>query len=162
MTARSRRHTLRLLAGYAAFATLVGLGALPLVLAAEPANRPFVIRLAASLLLAVALLHIHSTARHAVDAQPPSAFDQALRRKRAERPDIDRQLRELLDDVRFGPASQRYWSRVAWPRLCGLAEQLPGRPLLVEPPRSRLRRLLGRGPSLAAVRDLVARLESRA
>src|SRR5215813_2576026 len=121
MTAQARRQTPRLLAGYAGFAFLVGLGALPLVLAAEPANRPFVIRLAASVVLAVALLHIRSAARQAVDAEPPSAFDQALRRPRAERPDIDRQFRELLDDVRFGPGSHRYWSRVAWPRLSELA-----------------------------------------
>lgn len=161
MAARGRRRALRLLAGYAAFGTLVGLAALPIVLAAQPANRSFVIRLAASLFLAVALAHIRSVARQAVDAEPPSGFDQALRRRRAAKPDIDRQLRELLDDVRFGPASQRYWSRVAWPRLCGLAERLPGRPPLAEPPRSRLRRLLGWGPSLAALRDLVARLEGR-
>jgi hypothetical protein len=161
MTAPGRRYTLRVLAGYAAFGSLLGLGALPLVLRAAPANRPFVIRLAASLFLAVALAHIRSVARQAVDAQPPSAFERALRRRRTEKPDVDRQFRELLDDVRFGPASQRYWTRVAWPRLSSLADRLPGRPLLVEPPRSRLRRLLGRGPSLAAVRGLVARLEER-
>jgi hypothetical protein len=161
MTASGRRRALRVLGGYAAFGTLVSLAALPIVLAAQPANRPFVVRLAASLVLAVALGHIRGAARRAVDAEPPSAFDQALRRRRVERPDLDRQLRELLDDVRFGPASQRYWSRVAWPRLTALAERLPGRPLLVEPPRSRLSRLLGRGPSLAALRDVVARLEQR-
>jgi hypothetical protein len=162
MNARARRRALRLLAGYAAFSTLVGLGALPIVLAADPANRPFVIRLAASLVLTVALLHIRSAARRAVDAEAPSALDQALRRRRAEGPDLDRRFHALWDDVRFGPASQRYWSRVAWPRLAGLAERLPGRPVLAEPPRSRLRRLLGRGPTLAALRDLVARLEGRA
>ena len=161
MAAPGRRQALRLLAGYATLGTLVGLGALPLVVAAEPANRPLVIRLAATLVLAVALAHLRGAARRAVDAEPPSAFDQALRPRRPERPEVDRRFRELLDDVRFGPASERYWSRVAWPRLCKLAERLPGRPLLVEPPRSRLRRLLGRGPSLAALRDLVARLEGR-
>jgi len=159
MNARKRRPALRLLAGYAALATLVGLGALPIAMASDPANRPLVIRLAASLVLAVALLHIRSAARQAVAEEPPSAFDRALRRRPAERPEVDRQFRELLDDVRFGSASQRYWSRVAWPRLSGLAERLPDRPLLTEPPRSRLRRLLGRGPTLAALRDLVARLE---
>ncbi len=48
MAAPGRRRALRLLAGYAALGTLVGLGALPLVVAAEPANRPLVIRLAAT------------------------------------------------------------------------------------------------------------------
>ena len=87
--------------------------------------------------------------------EPPSAFDRALTPARAEKIPIDRQFRELLDDVRFGPTSQRYWTRVAWPRFCALAERLPGRPQLEEPARTRMRRLLGRGPSLAAVRDLV-------
>jgi hypothetical protein len=162
MSSPGRRRALRVLAGYTVLATLVALGALPIVLATVPANRQLVIRLAASLVLAVALVHIRSVARQAVDEEPPSVFDRALRRRPAEKPDLDRHFGELLDDVRFGPASQRYWSRVAWPRLTGLAERLPGRPLLVEPPRSRLRRMLGRGPSLAAVRDLVARLERRA
>src|SRR5262249_6241270 len=148
MTA-SRGPVLRLLAGYTAFVTLVGLATIPIVLAVEPANRPLVIRLAASLVLGVALAHIRGAARRAVDAASPSAFERPRGRARAEKPDIDRRFSELLDDVRFGPASQRYWSRVAWPRLTGLAERIPARPLLVDPPRSRLRRLLGRGPSLA-------------
>ncbi|HXJ78449.1 MAG TPA: hypothetical protein VMS64_07170 [Candidatus Methylomirabilis sp.] len=159
MAAPGKPHALRALAAYAAFAGFVGLGALPIVLAAQPANRPFIIRVAASLVLGVALAHLRGIARHAVDAEPPSAFDQALRRRPAETPDIDRRFREMLDDVRFGPASQRYWTRVAWPRLSELAGRLPGRSSLVEPPRSRARQLLGRGPSLAAIRDLVARLE---
>ncbi len=156
-----RGRALRVLAGYAAFGALVGLGALPLAVGVEPANRPVVIRLAAGLFLAVALAHIRGAARRALDAETPSAFDRALLPERRERPAIDRQLRELLDDARFGPASQRYWTRLAWPRLCALADRLPGRPVLVQPPRSRLRRLLGRGPSLAALRELVARLEGR-
>lgn len=161
MAASGRRHALRVLAGYAAFAALVALAALPIALAAEPANRPLVIRLGASLFLAVALAHVRGALRAAVEAEPPSAFDQALRRRRAERPDVDRQFRELLDDVRYGPASHRYWSRVAWPRLSKLAERLPGHPSLTEPPRSRLQRLLGRGPSLVSVREVVSQLEER-
>jgi hypothetical protein len=161
MSAPDRRRALRLLGGYAALTTVVGLGTLPIAVAAAPANRPLVIRLAASVVLTVALLHIRSAARQAVDAEPASAFDRALRRPLAEKPEVDRQFRELLDDVRFGPASQRYWSRVAWPRLTGLAERLSGSPLLEEPPRSRLRQILGRGPTLAALRDLVAQLEAR-
>jgi hypothetical protein len=152
---------LRVLVGYAALATLVGLAALPIAISTEPASRPLVIRLAVGVFLAVVLAHIRGAAGRAVDLEPRSAFDRALQPVRAEKIPVDRQFRELLDDVRFGPASQRYWSRVAWPRLCALAERLPGRPQLVEPARTRLRRLLGRGPSLAAVRDLVTRLEQR-
>jgi hypothetical protein len=159
MAAPGRRQALGLLARYLGLGTLVALGALPLAVAAEPATRPLVIRLAATLVLAVALAHVRGMARGAVEASPPSAFERALRRGRPAPPEVDQRFRELLDDVRFGPASQRYWSRVAWPRLSALAERLPARPRLTDPPRSRLRRLLGRGPSLAALRELVSRLE---
>jgi hypothetical protein len=42
-----------------------------------------------------------------------------------------------------------------------LGGRLPGRAPLTDPPRSRLRRLLGLGPSLTDIRRLVARLEDR-
>lgn len=161
MAEPARRPVLRVLVGYAALATLVGLAALPIVVSAEPATRPFVIRLAVGVFLAVVLADIRGAAGRAVDLEPPSAFDRALTPARAEKIPVDRQFRELLDDVRFGPTSQRYWTRVAWPRLGALAERLSGRPQLEEPARTRMRRLLGRGPSLAAVRDLVTRLEQR-
>jgi hypothetical protein len=155
------RPVLRVLLGYVALATLVGLVAMPIVISADPVNRPFVIRLAVGVFVAVILLHVRGAAGRVVDMEPPSAFDRALRPVREEKIPIDRVFRELLDDVRFGPASHRYWTRVAWPRLCALAERLPGRPQLAEPARSRIRRLLGRGPSYAQVRDLVDRLEAR-
>ena len=161
MAEPARRSVLRVLGGYAAFAALVGLATLPIAISADPANRPFVIRLAAGVFLAVVLAHIRSAAGRAIEMEPPSPFDRALAPARAEKIPIDRQFRELLDDMRFGPASQRYWTRVAWPRFCALAERLPGQPQLVEPGRPRWRRLLGRGPSLAALRDLVTRLEQR-
>lgn len=161
MAGPGSRPVLRVLLGYVALATLVGLAALPIAVSADPANRPFVIRLAVGVLLAVILLHIRGAAGRAVDMEPPSAFDRALRPSRAEKIPIDRVFRELLDDVRFGPASHRYWSRVAWPRLRALAARLPESPQIAEPARSRIRRLLGRGPSFAQVRDLVSRLEER-
>ena len=147
--------------GYAVLAAIVAAVALPVALAAAPVNRPLVIRVAAGVVLALILVDIRGAARATLDAAPPSDFERALRPSRIERPSVDRQFGELYDDVRFGPASQRYWSRVAWPRLCELADRLPGRPRPVEPARSRLRRWLGRGPSLAALRDAVARLEER-
>ena len=153
---------MRRLFGYATLVTLVGLATLPIAVAAAPVNRPMVIRLAAAVVLAIVLVDIRGAARAALDEDPSSPRERLGWRRPAARPSIDRQFSELLDDVRFGPASQRYWSRVAWPRLCALADRLPGRPLLVEPERSRPRRWLGRGPSLAAVRDVVARLEDRA
>ena len=153
---------MRRLFGYAALVTLVGLATLPIAVAAAPANRPMVIRLAAGVLLAIILVDVRGAARGMLEEDPSSPRERLGWRRPDARPNIDRQFTELLDDVRFGPASQRYWSRVAWPRLCALADRLPGRPLLVEPTRSRLRRWLGLGPSLAAVRDVVARLEDRA
>jgi hypothetical protein len=162
MPTPSSRSAWRRVLGYAAIVALVGFAALPVAVAAEAGKRPLVIRVAAVIVLALILVDIRSAARRAIDAAPPSAFERLLRPRPAERPSVDRQFGELLDDVRFGPASQRYWSRVAWPRLCALADRLPGSPRLVEPARSRLRRWLGRGPSLAAIRDVVARLEERA
>ena len=152
---------MRRLFGYATLLTLVGLAALPIAVAAAPVNRPMVIRLAAAVVLAIVLVDIRGGARAALDEDPSSPRGRLGWRRPAARPSIDRQFTELLDDVRFGPVNHRYWTRVAWPRLSRLAERLPGRPQLAEPARSRIRWLLGRGPSFTQVRDLVARLEER-
>jgi hypothetical protein len=57
---------------------------------------------------------------------------------------------ELIDDVRATRRSRGHFERIMWPRLIALA----GRPLA--PPRARL----GRGPSLAELRRVIADIES--
>ena len=158
---RCLRNNARALAGYAALGALVTLVAVPVSVAARPGDRPLVIRLAAGAILGVSLIHVRGVARRALDAQPPSAFERALDPGPPGSPAIDRQLRANLDDVRFGSASQQYWIRVVRPRLSALAARLPDSPLPEDPPRSRVRRLLGMGPSPAALRALVAKLEEQ-
>jgi hypothetical protein len=157
----SRRRALRTLASYVTLLVLVSLAAVPLGFTMGPRHQPLVLRLAAGLVLAVVLGHIRGAVGRALDTQPRSPLDRGAEPGRSEAT-IARQFDEILEDLRFGPASQSYWSRVVLPRLTALAERLPGRPLLVEPPRSGLRRFLGRGPSLAAITDVVAKLEEGA
>jgi len=156
----ARRRVLRLLAGYAALGALVWLLALPLWFTAAPAWKPAVVRLAATAVLAVALARALGAARRRVADQPPSAFERATAFARDE-PSVPDECRELIEEIRFGRASQGYWSRVLQPRLTALAGRLPAGPPLPEPPQSRWRQIIGRGPGLAAIRDLIARLEER-
>ena len=157
---RASGQVARLVVGYVALSAGVALVALPVAYAADPAFRPVVVRLAVALVLAVALGQLVTAARRWVDGQsPPPARD----RRAAAHPEpaLDRQFLELLDGVRYSRASETYWRRVLWPRLIALAERLPPGPALVEPGRSRMRRLLRRGPALPALRALVSRLEER-
>ena len=160
MPASASRQVARFALGYAALGTAVSLIALPVAYAADPDVRPVVIRLAAAIVLAVALGQLVAAARRWVDAQTPGALDRSAAAPPAE-PALDRQFLELLDGVRYSRTSETYWRRVLWPRLRALAEQLPPGPPLVEPARSRARRLLGRGPALPALQALVTRIEER-
>jgi hypothetical protein len=151
----------RLVVGYAALSGGVALVALPVAYAADPAFRPVVVRLAVALVLAVALGQLVTAARRWVDGQSPPPASHRRAEAAHPEPALDRQFLELLDGVRYSRASETYWRRVLWPRLSALAERLPPGPALVEPGRSRMRRLLGRGPALPALRALVSRLEER-
>jgi len=160
MSPPARRRVARLLAGHAALGALAWLLALPLWYAVDPARRPMVVRAAAGAVLAIALAQVLGAARRRVAAQPPSPFDRATAPFRDE-PSLPRDFRELHEEVRFGRASQGYWTRVLRPRLDSLGQRLPAGPALPEPPLSGWRRRLGLGPTLAALRDLLARLEAR-
>lgn len=151
---------LRLVLGYAALGAAAWLMALPLWVSAAPAWRPTVVRLAAGGVLAVALARALGAVRRRVAAQPLSAFDRATEAVHDE-PSVPEDLRDLIEEIRFARATQGYWSRVLQPRLTALAARLPAGSPLPEPPPSRWRQLLGRGPGLAAIRDLIARLEER-
>jgi hypothetical protein len=145
---------------YAALVAVVLVVSAPLCAALAPEQRPLVLRLAAALLLGVALVDAVRLLHERLDGQPPSRLDGTI--PPAEAPsDVDRHLRNLRDELRAAAASERYFDRVLWPRLTSLAQSLPAPPALVVPPRSFARRLFRRGPAPTALRDLVARLEGR-
>jgi hypothetical protein len=147
-------------AGYAVLAGLLLVAGAPAYWAVAPPTRPLVVRLAVAVLLGVALLHLGREVRARLQADAPSPFERAGRPRRAE-PELAPRCRTLRDQLAVSRASQGYFAHVLWPRLLALAERA-GAPPLEEPPRPAWRRALGRGPSLAALGALVARLERRA
>jgi len=146
--------------GYAALVGGVALAALPLVTVADPGNRPIILRLAAAVVLAVALAHVRSAFRRSVGAEPAPASRTVATAERDE-PIIARHFQEVADDLRFGRSSGSFWSRVLRPRLAALSGRLPGPAISLDVPVPRWRRMLGLGPSAAALRDLVAQLEAQ-
>lgn len=148
----------RLVAGYLAFLVAVALAARPLYFSAAPSTRPGVGRLVVAVVVGVVVLHLLRIARAAIDAQPPSAFDAALRP-----PPIERRRAPLFvvlrDEVQHSVESQGYFEHVLWPRLEALAARRVGGPAEASLPKPAGRRLLRRGPSLAALRALIARIE---
>lgn len=149
---RERRWPL-LVAGYALFIALVAGGAAPVYFILEPAKRPLVTRLAAALVMGVAVIRLVKTVRARLDAQPPSGFELGLEPARRE-VSLDPQFVQIRDDLRFGASRAGYFDRVLWPRLVALAEPSPLRPApacLVQPPG----RFFRRGPSLITLRNLI-------
>jgi hypothetical protein len=143
--------------GYAVLLVLVGLAATPAYVYAEPATKPAVVRLAVAVVLGVALTHLVKIVRVAIEAQPPSAFEQALA-PRAPEPRLAELFVTLRDEIRFSATSQGYFEHVLWPRMLALVAR---QPRAVDPVKPSGRRLLRRGPSLATLSALVARLEDR-
>ncbi len=144
----------------AAVVVAIALLALPLWLAVSAEYRPAVVRLAAALVIAAFAARIIGAARRHIEAQPPSALDRAARPVPVEA-SIPREYRDLAEELHYGRLSHGYWTRVLEPRLAALAARLPGALPLTVLPRTAPRRLLRLGPSLAALRAAVARLEGR-
>jgi hypothetical protein len=153
------RRWLRLLAGYLVFVGCLALIVTPLYLYVEFSHRPVVIRLAAAVVVGIALFHLRGIVRERIDAQPASAFELALRRAPME-PRLTPFFFKLWDEVRFSTTSQKYFERVLWPRVLALlARGSGGRPPAVPPVMPAGRRLLRRGPSLGTLRNLIGRIE---
>ena len=129
---------------------VVALAALPLYVWAEPSWRPLVARLAAGLVLGVAILQFRRVLIERAEAGGSSPLDAARFAREAEA-GIPHHLVELASDVRTARRSRRYFEAVMWPRL----EALAGRPLTT-PPRRR-----GRGPTLADLRRIIGDIEAR-
>jgi hypothetical protein len=141
----------RPLATTSRYAILVGgvlLVAVPVYVYLEPPWRALVPRLAAALVLGMALLELRGILADRVARHGTSALE-AARIPPVIEPGVPHRLLELTGSVRAGLRSRRHFERVLWPRLAALST----RPL-VPPP---LRR--GRGPSLARLRDLIATIE---
>lgn len=135
------------------YGLLVGVvlfAAVPVYVYLEPQWRALVPRLAAALLLGVALLELRGILARRVARHGASALD-AARVAPAVEPGVPYRLVELRASVRAGLRSRRHFETVLWPRLTELAT----RPL----PLPRLRR--GRGPSLASFRAVVTAIEDQ-
>jgi len=148
-----------IVARYAVLLVLVGLAATPAYFYAEPANKLAVVRLAVAVVVGVALIHLLRVVRATIEAQPASAFEQALV-PRSPQPRLAQIFVTLRDEIRFSAASQGYFEHVLWPRIVALVARQP-RGVEPSPVKPAGRPLLGRGPSLETLRALVARLEER-
>jgi len=129
----------------------VTLVALPAYLALDPAWRPAAVQLACGALVAIAAMRARRRVRDALDGAPPSSFDAPP--PAAAEPEIDARFLALRDDLSAGARSRRYFDVMLWPRLRQLSRDDLPRP----PARQYLR---WRGPSLAQLAALVARIES--
>lgn len=134
----------------AGLTVVVFVAALPVYVWVEPSWRALVARLAAALVLGVAVLQLRSVLVARLEAGGASALD-AARFARAPEPAVPYHFLDLASDVRTALRSRRYFEMVLWPRL----EALAGRPLA----RPRLR--AGRGPSLAGLRGVITEIERR-
>jgi hypothetical protein len=129
----------------AALAGVVLLAAVPVYVFVEPPWRPLVARLAVAFVLGVTLLQLRAAVAARVAQGGASALDEARARPEAP-PAVPLRFQELIETcARRGAAPLQ----ALWPRLTELAS----RPLVPPPAR------LGRGPGLAALRDVIAAVE---
>jgi hypothetical protein len=124
------------------------LATVPVYVFVEPPWRPFVTRLAAAIVLGLALLQLRRVLAERLARGEASALDGVHDRPES-LPDVPYRLLELTDDVRAALRSRRHFEKVLWPRLMALTR----RPLARPPSR------LGRGPSLAGLGEVIAAIE---
>lgn len=131
-------------------AAIVLLGTVPVYVYVEPSWRALVARLAAALVAGVAVLQLRRALVARLARGGGSALDEA-RARRGPEPGVPHHFRELRDDVRAALRSRRYFEEALWPRLAAFAS----RPLARPPVR------LGRGPSLAGLRQALDAIEKQ-
>lgn len=151
----SRRAWLGLMGRYLVLLAVVALVASSVYAAADADYRPTVLRLAVAAIVSVILIHLYRHLRRQLDEAPSSAFDQARWAPPAD-PLVPSQILRLQESVQYSVRSQRYFRRILWPRLVQLGEERGLRDPLQEP---RGRPWLRRGPSLAAISEVVRRIE---
>jgi hypothetical protein len=142
----------RRLAAHILLGAVVLLLAIPAYLSLEGSWRAAVVRLICAMLVAIGGLRLRGWVRRAMGAHLPSPLDAAPRP--APPPVLDVRFGRLRDDLASSARSRRYFEAVLWPRLQTLARGSLSRPV----PRWGLRR---RGPSLAELEELIARIEER-
>jgi hypothetical protein len=146
------RHPLNTAGRYALLAGVVAFLTVPVYVYLEPPWRPLVARLAASLVLGIALLELRGALAQRLARDERSPLD-AARDRPAARPEIPARFLSLIADVRGAVRSQVHFEKVLWPRLTTLCQPPPVRPLA---------RTLGRGPRLDRLRDVVTEIERQA
>jgi hypothetical protein len=149
MPARPERSTRRR-AGRAILAALIVLAAMPAYLALPPPWQPVAVRLSCAVIVIAGCFRVLRLARSAMEAEPLSPLDRPS--PPAAAPELDARFLALRDDVIHGMRSRRYFDRILWPRLSGLA----GTDLPRPPERRGLRR---RGPSMSELARLVSEIE---
>lgn len=151
----SRRAWLGLIGRYLVLLAVVALIASSVYVAADADSRPTVLRLAVAAVVSVVLIHLYRHLRRQLDEAPPSEFDQVRLRPPAE-PAVPRRVLRWQESVQDSVRSQRYFRQILWPRLVQLGEERGLGMPLQEPPG---RRWLRRGPSLAAISEIVKQIE---
>ena len=145
-------------AGYLLFLVCVGIALAPVYFYVESSYRAAVVRAGAVLVLWVALIRLRGAVRRHNEGQPPSAFEAALHRGPVE-PRMAPIFVKLRDEVRASTSDQGYFENTLWLRMQRMITSR-GRPAgRVGPAMPSGRRWLRRGPSLAALRDLITRME---
>lgn len=150
----------RLFVGYLLFVMLLDVALTPVYFLVESPHRPTVVRLGGALVVGIAVIHLRRIVRERIEDQPPSNFALALHQAITEPHDAPLFLK-LRNEVRFSGTSHQYFEHVLWPRILALLARQSGRPPVIAPVIPAGRRLFRRGPSLAALRDLIAELEER-
>jgi hypothetical protein len=151
-------HWLRPFVSRAVLGAVSMLVVVPVAIAFEPSRRMILIRLVAALIIGLMLIDLVRAVAGRVRTQPASSFDAALTAPIVQIA-LDPHFADARDEIRAAAASEIYFTRVLWPRLCELADRLPHRPVLERPAISRSRRLLRRGPTVADIRGVIARLK---
>ena len=154
MSRQRRRAVLGLLAQYLLVVVLLGLVTTGIYVAVDADQRPTVLRLGVAVFVAIVLIHIYGHLRQQWDATMPSAFERAREQPPAEARVASIVLR-LKEQVQYGARSERYFKETLWPRLVQLGDAHGTREPLREPAA---RPWLRRGPSLAAIADLLRRI----
>jgi len=143
----------RRLAGRAILITIFVLAAIPLYLSLDSVWRPLIVRLACAVLVAMGCLRVLRGVGRAMETHTISPLDTPP--PTPPPPELDSRFLRLRDELIFSTRSRRYFDAILWPRLCALA----GTDLPQPPERRGVRR---RGPALATLEDLIARIERRA
>jgi hypothetical protein len=155
-----RRRWPRILGGYVFLLGFLAATTTPVYLIVKPSDRPTVVRLSLALVVGILLIRLRQYVQERLDAQPASTFEAALRGAPPE-PHRAPLFVKLLEEIRSSTRSQPYFERVLWPRIQRLLAGRAGQGLAATPGMPRGRRVLRRGPSLTALRDLIARIGER-